>query len=537
MNRPIRKVALALLVLLAAMFVNLNFVQVVKGDAYRNDPDNRRVLLAEYSNPRGQIVVQGTAIATSTSTQDELKYLRTYAYGPEYAAVTGYYSFIYGTNALENAENSVLSGNDPRLFGSQVADLFTGRNPRGGSVELTLNKAAQDAAYKAMRNENGTFRRGAVVALDPTTGAILAVVSTPSYDPNKLSTHNPTSNASYYGSLQPKKGDVNPANPLLNRAFNQIYAPGSVFKVIDAAAALKAGIKPTQQISAVTSYWPLEPKKTTPCPANHQGACVQNFAGETCDNGTTATLEFAFAKSCNTAFAQLVVETLPLRRQKIADEAKHFGFDAPYSGNPPDFCNPAGLSVPLGVCRSTPGSTNDLADKAALAQTSFGQRDVRMTPLQGAMISAAVANQGTLMRPYLVQKELSPTLSALTDTQPKPLDQVIDPTLDEALKAMMHAVVASPEGTGQSANITDIPGVTVGGKTGTADTGIFEHGKETPPHAWFSGYALQNGNPKIAVAVIIENGGVDGNETTGGLAAAPVAKAVMEAYLKSGAGQ
>jgi len=523
MNRPIRKVALALLVLLAAMFVNLNFVQVVKGGAYRNDPDNRRVLLAEYSNPRGQIVVQGTAIATSKSTQDELKYLRTYAYGPEYAAVTGYYSFIYGTNALENAENSVLSGNDPRLFGSQVADLFTGRNPRGGSVELTLNKAAQDAAYKAMRNENGTFRRGAVVALDPTTGAILAVVSTPSYDPNKLSTHNPTSNASYYGSLQPKKGDVNPANPLLNRAFNQIYAPGSVFKVIDAAAALKAGIKPTQQIPAVTSYWPLEPKKTTPCPANHQGACVQNFAGETCDNGTTAALEFAFAKSCNTAFAQLAVAKLGSKA--IKDEAALFGFDG------------GQLDVPLGVSRSTVGTDAVLTDKAALAQTSFGQRDVRMTPLQGAMISAAVANHGTLLQPYLVQKELSSNLSVLTDTKQTQVNQVIDPTLDEDLKAMMQGVITSPEGTGQAANITDIPGVTVGGKTGTADTGIFEHGKETPPHAWFSGYALQNGNPKIAVAVIIENGGVDGNETTGGLAAAPVAKAVMEAYLKSGAGQ
>ncbi|MEP7021755.1 MAG: penicillin-binding transpeptidase domain-containing protein, partial [Pseudonocardiales bacterium] len=229
MNRPIRKVAVALFVLLAAMFVNLNFVQVVKGSEYRNHPDNSRVLLAEYSNPRGQIVVEGTAIATSKSTNDELKYLRTYPQGPEYAAVTGYYSFVYGTNAMENAENSVLAGNDNRLFGSQLADLFTGRNHRGGSVELTLNKAAQDAAYNGMKNPDGTLRRGAVVALNPVTGAILAVVSTPTYDPNKLSTHDGSANSHYYASLQPKKGDPNPANPLLNRAFNQLYAPGSVF--------------------------------------------------------------------------------------------------------------------------------------------------------------------------------------------------------------------------------------------------------------------------------------------------------------------
>ncbi|MEP7179342.1 MAG: penicillin-binding transpeptidase domain-containing protein, partial [Pseudonocardiales bacterium] len=506
MNRPIRKVAVALLVLLAAMFVNLNFVQVVKGNEYRNHAGNSRVLLAEYSNPRGQIVVQGTAIASSKSTKDELKYLRTYPQGPEYAAVSGYYSFVYGTNALENAENSVLSGNDNRLFGSQLADLFTGRNPRGGSVELTLSKAAQDAAYNGMKNPNGTFRRGAVVALDPTTGAILAVVSTPSYDPNKLSTHSAGSNARYYASLQPKTGDPNPPNPLLNRAFNQTYAPGSVFKVIDSAAALKIGTKSTDLVPAPNSFWPLEPKRKDPCPASLQAPCVENFEGETCQNGTTATLAFALAKSCNTAFAQLAVQKLGAKG--IQDEASLFGFDGDQ------------LDTPLGVSRSTVGDSNVLADKAALAQTSFGQRNVRITPLQGAMISAAVAAGGTLMKPYLVQKELGPNLSVLTDTNPKQLSQVIDPTLDEDLKAMMLGVVKSPEGTGHAADITDIAGVTVAGMTGTADTGIFVKGKQTPSHAWFSGYALLNGNPKIAVAVIIENGGVNGNETTGGLAAA-----------------
>jgi peptidoglycan glycosyltransferase len=524
MNRPIRKVAIVLAVLLAALFVNLNFVQVVKNNAYRDTSkyaDNRLPLLTEYSNPRGQIVVGGAAIATSKATTDELKYLRTYPEGPEFAAVTGYYSFIYGTNALENAENSVLAGDDPRLFGSQLADLFTGRNPRGGSVELTLNKAAQDAAYAAMRNENGTYRRGAVVALDPTTGAILAAVSTPSYDPNKLSSHNADQIDRYYTSLQPKRGEVDPANPMLNRAFNQTYPPGSVFKVIDSAAALKAGLKPAQRIAAPNSFWPLEPKRTDPCPADLQAPCVENFEGETCDNGTTATLVFAFAKSCNTAFARLAVSKLG--GKAIQDQAALFGFDADQ------------LDVPLGVSGSTVGSDADLADKAALAQTSFGQRDVRMTPLQAAMISAAVANQGTLMQPYLVQKELSSNLSELSDTQPKQLDQVIDPAMDEDLKTMMQAVITSPEGTGHDASI-NLAGVTVGGKTGTADTGIFVNGKQTPPHAWFSGYALQDGNPRIAVAVVIENGGVEGNETTGGKAAAPVAKAVMEAYLKSGAG-
>ncbi|MDT4946315.1 MAG: penicillin-binding protein [Pseudonocardiales bacterium] len=517
MNRPIRKVGAALGVLLTAIFVNLNFVQVVKGGDYRNDPNNRRVLLAEYSSPRGPIVVQGTAAAKSIRTSDELKYLRVYPQGPIYAPVTGYNSFIYGTSGLENAENNVLSGDDPRQFGRQLADIFTGRNPSGGRIELTLNKAAQEAAYNAMKLPDGTFKRGAVVALDPTTGAVLAAVSTPSYDPNKLSSHDSASISKYYESLQVNN---DPADPMLNRAFNQTYAPGSVFKVIVSAAALKAGVKPDQQVPAPVGFWPFGGSGA--CPNNPTSSCVENFNGETCASGPTATLAFALAKSCNTAFAALAVTKLGGR--KIADEAQLFGFD----GNT--------LQIPLGVAASTVGPAADLADKGALSHISFGQQSVRMTPLQGAMISAAVANGGSLMKPYLVQKELSSSLSVLSDTQPTQLSQVLDPTLDQQLQTMMEGVVTSPEGTGGAAAITDLPGVVVGGKTGTADTGIFKNGTQTPPHAWFSGFALQNGDPKIAVAVIIENGGVNGNETTGGLAAAPVAKAVMEAYLRSVAG-
>lgn len=515
MNRPIRKVAGALGVLLIAVFVNLNVVQVVKGSDYRNNPGNRRVLLAEYSSPRGQIVVQGTAVAASKATSDQLKYLRSYPQGPVYAAVTGYDSVIYGTTGLESAEDKVLIGDDPRQFGSQLADLFTGRNRRGGSIELTLNKAAQQAAYTAMRGPNGSIRRGAVVALDPSTGAILAAVSTPSYDPSTLSSHDAAAIENSYAGLT-----KDPADPMLNRAFSQLYAPGSVFKVIVSAAALKAGVTPTQQVPAPNNYWPLG--GSGPCPANHQAPCVENFSGETCQNGTSASLDFAFAKSCNTAFAQLGVQRLG--GPALQKQAALFGFDGDR------------LSVPLDVARSTIGTAADLNDKAAVAQTSFGQRDVRMTPLQGAMIASAVANGGSLMQPYLVQQELGSNLSVLSDTRPTQLNQVLDPQLDQQLQQMMVDVVTSPEGTGSAANISDLPGVRVGGKTGTADTGIYVNGVQTPPHAWFSGFASQNGAPKIAVAVIIENGGVEGNETTGGLAAAPVAKAVMEAYLRSTAG-
>jgi peptidoglycan glycosyltransferase len=519
MNRPIRKVAVAMGLLFLALFINLNVVQVVKGDSYRNHAGNLRVQWNDYSSPRGQIVVQGNAVAESKATKDELKYLRVYPRGPIFAPATGYYSFNYGTSGIEAAENDILSGSSSQLFTSKLADILTGRNPRGGSVVLTLNHSAQVAAYRAMRAGNH-FKRGAVVALDPRTGAILAMVSTPSYDPNLLASHHFSQVTQAWRSYNRDK-----SQPMLNRALNQNYPAGSIFKVIDSAAALRKGVRSSDRIPAANSFWPLDPRDTSSCPASLSAPCVQNFGGETCDNGRTATLAFALAKSCNTAFAALAVDKIgavDLKRQ-----ARLFGFDG------------AQLKVPLSVAPSTVGSDATLSDDAALAQTSFGQRDVRITPIQAAMLSAAVANDGTLMQPFLVSKELRPNLSVLNTTRPQPMSQVLDPSLDQQLITMMEGVVTSPEGTGGPANIpeTEFNGtVKVGGKTGTADVGQTS-ASPIPPDAWFTGFALVKGVPRIAVAVVIENGGVAGNEATGGLAAGPVAKRVMEAYLRSvGAG-
>lgn len=565
MNRPIRKVTIAMAVLFLALFVNLNVVQVLKGSAYRDDSGNRRVLLNEYSNPRGQIVVQGTNVAESKATTDELKYLRVYprASAAVYAPVTGFYSFSYGSNGIEEKENDVLSGDSPKLFTTKLAGLLTGRDPRGGSVQLTINKAAQGAAYNAMRKSGGGFKRGAVVALDPKTGAILAMVSTPSFDPNQLASHNSDAisrayacysklntaqragegNAAYNKRIKPSiatqiaqreknckglpedptaqyKADPFSESPMLNRALNQTYPAGSIFKVIDTAAALRLGIKSDTSVPAPNSYWPLDRTRTSRCPTNLSGACVQNFQGEACQNGKTATLGFALAKSCNTAFAQLAVEKLGA--QRLADQAGLFGFDRPQ------------LNVPLPVATSSIGPLSELTgDKAALAQTAFGQRNVQVSPLQAAMLSSAVANFGTLMKPHLVKSELRPNLSVLDSTQPAQLRQVLDPTLDQDLVTMMQRVVNSPEGTGGPAKVTGFTEpVMVGGKTGTADVGVTSASK-LAPDAWFTGFALVRGAPRIAVAVLIENGGVQGNEATGGLAAGPVAKKVMTAYLKS----
>ena len=452
MNKPIRKVAIAIAVLFLALFVNLNVVQVFRGSGYANNSSNRRTVLAQYSSPRGQIVVDGHAVADSVQTNDELKYLRKYPKGSVYANVTGYDSYIYGTSRIEANQNDILSGDSDKLFTTNLANLLTGRDPRGGSTTLTINSAAQQAAYKALTNSKGQGRPGAIVAIDPKTGAILADVSSPTFDPSVLSSHNSSAiqhawfcyngpsvrqgpnesdkhfDARWRASLakdwEPhgtSKGcsDVpdDPTSyfekfpglpgPLFDRALQGNYPLGSVFKVIDAAAALKQNIKANEKIFAPQYYWPLQPNRRSACALTDTGPCIHNFTDsdgfrETCDPGSNyATMDFALEKSCNTAFAALAVQKLGARA--VAAEAKLFGFDQ------------GGTRVPLTTSGSTIGSLQELLDDpVALGQTAFGQRSVAVTPLQAAMISAAVADHGTLYKPYLVKNERRPNLSVLS---------------------------------------------------------------------------------------------------------------------------
>jgi peptidoglycan glycosyltransferase len=304
-----------------------------------------------------------------------------------------------------------------------------------------------------------------------------------------LSSHNLDSITTEY-----KKLNENDREPLLNRAFQASYPPGSIFKVIVAAAALKAGRKTGDQVSAPNVLQLPD------------GGTMRNFNGESCGNGKTTTLISALTISCNTAFGQLGVD---LGQQAVEDEASLFGMDGQER------------NVPLTVVRST---TGQIDNGSQLAQSSIGQFNVQMTPLQAAMLAAAVENDGMLMQPYLVQQELAPNLSVLDSTSPEKLNDVLDPGLDDELKKMMVSVVE--HGTGTAARI---PNVTVGGKTGTADNDDAK-GHHLAPHAWFTGYAEDPTHP-IAVAVVLENAGVRGDESAGGLAAAPVAQKVMQAYL------
>jgi peptidoglycan glycosyltransferase len=490
-NAPLRKVAISVLVLFTLLIVNVNIIQVVRAQSLRENPRNTRVLTEEYDRERGAIVVAGNEVASSVSTGEALDYLRQYPQGPLYAAVTGYYSVVFGNTGMERAENDVLAGTDDRLALRRLGDILTGRDPSGGNVELTLDPAVQQAAMDGLDGVTG-----AVVAIDPSTGAILGMASTPTYDPNQLSSHDPAAMRAYADQIQPEAGSGD-ADPLTNQAIDERYSPGSIFKLIVSAAALSSG--------------DYTPDTTVPAPDLYQlpnsSNELENYNGESCNGGADQALIDALTISCNTAFAELGVK---LGEDKLRDMAEAFGIDD------------EGFDIPLPVSGSTLG---DIEDDAALAQSSIGQRDVQLTPLQAAMISAAIANKGELMKPYLVKSIQAPDLSVVDQTDPEEMSTPVSADVADELTEMMTSVVAN--GTGRKARID---GVQVAGKTGTAEVGTT--GDDAAPHTWFTGFAPAD-DPKIAVAVFIKNGGQSGTEGTGtgGDISAPIAKAVIQAYL------
>jgi peptidoglycan glycosyltransferase len=478
MNKPLRRLAAAVLVLFGLLLINANYIQVVRAKALHNSPLNPRLIQEEYSRKRGPILVGGKPVAASVATTDRLKYKRTYASGKLFAPVTGFYSLVYGATGIEAAENPILAGTDDSLFVRRVLDTLTGVPPEGGSVSLTINAKAQRAAYQGLAG-----RKGAVAAVNPTTGAILALVSSPSFDPNLLSSHDTTAIRANY-----KRLSNNPDNPMLNRALRETYTPGSTFKIVTAAAALQNGFRANSKVYNGAS---LNLPQTT--------ANLPNENGQPCTAGQ-ATLTDALANSCNAAFGKV---GLDLGAAKISAQARKFGFGTAFQ-------------VPMRSAVSEfPGGLNP----PQTAQSAIGQFSVRATPLQMAMVGAAVANHGVLMSPYLVQDVRAPDLSVLHSTAPKSLGPAMTPQSAQQLTAMMVNVVDNGTGTNGQ-----IPGIKVAGKTGTA-----QQGGGRRPHAWFVSFAPAD-NPRVAVAVIIENGG-DATEISGNQLAAPIARAVMKAVL------
>ncbi len=482
MNRAIRRVSVACLILFLALLVNVNIIQIGDAKNLRNNVHNSRVLLRTYSRPRGQIVVHGSAIAVSKPTDDRLKYLRTYPLGPEYAPITGYYSLLEASTGIERAEDPVLSGEDDRLIVRRLQDLLTGRSIRGGSVILTIDPAAQDAAFQGLKGQTG-----AVVALDPRTGKILALATSPSYDPNRLTSHNTTAVAAAWKAL-----NADPASPLLDRGLSATYPPGSLFKIVTSAAALSAGAKPDTVIPAPHAL--KLPQTSNP---------LNNFGNEVCAKSGQMTLAAALRISCNTAFGALGLKLGP---DALLAQAEAFDF------------NDRSLTTPIPTATSV--FPDNLQPNWQTALAAIGQYDVRITPLQAAMIASAVANHGTLMAPYMVDQILGPDTELVSRTKPEILRQAVTPEVASELTQMMIGVVNN--GTGSAARIS---GIQVAGKTGTA-----QHGVNAAPHAWFIAFAPAQ-NPTVAVAVLVENGGALGNEATGGKVAAPIAAQVMKAVL------
>jgi peptidoglycan glycosyltransferase len=471
-NAPLRRVAISVLVLFTLLIINVNYIQVVRADKLRNDPSNTRVLAEEYDRERGSIIVAGKEIALSTPTEGRLKYLRQYPQGELYAGVTGYYSLVYSKTRLERAENDLLAGSDPRLVLRRLADLFTGRDPAGGDVVLTLDPAVQQAAMTGLKGQTG-----AVVALDPSTGAILGLASTPSFDPTQLSSHDPKAIRAYREQLSDDQ--------LTNQAIDQRYSPGSIFKVIVSAAALASGDYTPDTTVPAPDLLTLPGTSTT----------LENFGGESCNGGADQKLIDALRVSCNTAFAQLGID---LGEDRIRSMAEAFGI------------TDEGFDMPLPVA---PSKLGDIANDAQLGVSSIGQQDVQLTPMQAAMIAAAVANDGSLMKPYLVDRVTAPDLTVIDRTDPEEMSRPISADVANQLTEMMTSVVE--RGTGRRAQID---GVQVAGKTGTAENAADDH-------SWFIGFAPAD-DPKIAVAVFIKNGGRSGGDIS-----APIARSVIEAYL------
>ncbi|WP_062642156.1 peptidoglycan D,D-transpeptidase FtsI family protein [Streptomyces maremycinicus] len=485
MTRHIRHAAVFCALLLVALLVNALRVQVVQSGAYDDNPANRRDTIARYAQPRGDILVDGAPVTGSRDTGEQLRYERTYLDGPLYAPVTGFASQVYGTTLLEHTGDDVLSGADPMLSPFPLWNDVTHGRPAGGNVVTTLNRRAQQAAYEGLGG-----RKGAVAAVEPSTGRVLALVSSPSYDPALLSGNDAAAERAWVR----LNGD--PDKPMLNRAARQTYPPGSTFKVVTAAAALDAGVI-TDLDAATVSPAPYRLPGTTTGLTNE---------GEGCED---APLRDAFVWSCNTVFAKLGVDT---GLAQMTRTAQAFGF------------NDADVRIPFAVAPSTFDTS---LDQAQLALSSIGQFNTRATPLQMAMVSAAVADGGQVRTPYLVERTTRRGGATVATAGSRPAHQAMTPSTARLMRELMVDVVR--EGTGTNAAI---PGAVVGGKTGTAQHGL---GNAGIPYAWFVSWArgARDLEPRVAVAVVVEDGSARRGDITGGGMAAPIARAVMEAVLTS----
>lgn len=488
MNKPLRRISIFCGLLILALLVRTNYLQFVQAEELKTDTKNRRVDIARYAQPRGNIVVDGKNVTGSTVVNgNDFKYKRTYKNGELWSPVTGYASQAFGANQLEKLYDPILTGDDDRLFFNRTIDMLTGKPQKGGNIVTTLNAKAQKAAFDGLGD-----KKGAVAAINPKTGAILALANKPSYDPTVFA-GNSDKDSKEYNALQKKN---NEDDPTLNRALRQTYPPGSTFKVVTAAAGLESG------------DYDLDDKTDSPVPYRLPDSTTDlgnEGNNPACKN---ASVRVALQWSCNTVFAKMSHE---LGNDEMMKMSEKFGFNRDLDSDEQD--------TPVRPAVSEYPKDN----KPQNAQAGIGQASNRATPLQMAMVASAIANDGKLMKPYMVDQLVAPNLNVLEQTKPKELSQPVSGENAQKLQEGMETVVN--DGTGTAGKI---PGVTVGGKTGTAQHG--EDNKDNP-YAWFISYAKDGDGSPVAVAVVVESSDTLRSDIAGGKLAAPIAKSVMEAVL------
>lgn len=479
MNKAIRNVWVVSACVFILLLGSLSYIQFFDAKSLSANAWNSRSMYESYGAQRGSIVVDGREIASSVPSDDGYDYQRIYSSPEAYANLTGYFSSIYGTTGLESAMNEELAGTSDRQFYDRLAQMFTGGSSQGATVELTIDSQLQELAYNLLAGH-----KGSIVALNPKTGEVLAMASTPSYDPNALASHNNESVLAQYQALTEDSD-----NPLYNRAIaGNTYSPGSTFKIIDAVAALESGKYNKDSVIDNPQEYRLPGTNTT----------LPNYVNGQCATRTEATIEWALAQSCNTPFAQIAVD---IGEDKLTEVAQNFGY------------GDSSLSIPLAVSESV--FPADMAD-SELAQAAIGQFDVRTTPLQVAMTSAAIANDGKQMKPNLIRSVKSHNLNSLYEFSSEELRQSTSKQVAQQVKDWMVNDVDNGIASGAA-----VGGVKVAGKTGTAELGT-----SGLNNAWFTGFAPAD-DPQIALAVVYE--GVDTAE--GAQLAAPAAQQIFEAVL------
>lgn len=477
MNVPIRRIAVVAMIMFLALLINVTQIAVFQAPGLNAHPMNRRARDAEFAQDRGPIFAGGQPIAESVQVDSRFAYQRTYPHGALYAPVTGYFSYDHASVGLEAAYTEELAGTASSLFVRRMVDMVTGRKPQGASVETTIVPSAQQLAAEQLGN-----RKGAVVALDADTGAVLAMVTHPSYDPNLIAGHDIAVADENYRQLAD-----DPARPMANRAAREIYPPGSVFKLVTAAAALENGMEPGTEVDS--------PETMTLPNTNTQ------LGNSTNCGGTRVSIDKALQTSCNTAFANIGLE---LGDDALREQAAKFGVG----------------SEPLPDLDAVASRFPDEVDDAQLAMSAIGQYEVATSPLQMAMIAAGIANDGVVMEPYVVNAVRAPNLQPLYTHQPREMPRAMTTQNARALQDMMVNVVEV--GTGTNAQLS---GVRVGGKTGTAQSA-----PERPPYAWFVAFGELDGRT-VAVAVFIEEADIPRNDIAGGRLAAPIARALIQELL------